>query len=134
MWPQNRQFNQYQNKSLLALDYGKKICGLSRFTPGVDPYPLLFGKILYRNDTQVIQEINKIIERENIDLIILGIPYLTDNSKSSMTIRVEAFYKKLLAKCPVPVKTQDETLSTIEAKGRMRLDPRFNFKVDLQKN
>ncbi len=132
-WPKNSRFYQYQNLHLLGIDFGEKVTGLSHFTPGQDPFPLLGGKIAVQNDHQVIKKIEEFVLDETIDLVVLGVPHFTDGSASLMTQRVLRFYEKLKIQLKIPIHTQDETLSTFEAKERMKSDPRFNFQVDLKK-
>jgi putative Holliday junction resolvase len=115
----------------LAIDYGTKRTGLSSYCPGKDPYPLLYGKILYKNDQQLCLDLSKIIENEVIDVLILGLPKYLDGNSSEMTKRVESFgtlLKETFQK--IEFHYQDERLTSYEAEERMKSSPRYNFKVD----
>lgn len=121
-------------KSILCVDYGTKIVGLAAYNSERDPYPLPFGRIVYKNDDILIQELSKVIEEEQINTLIIGVPYLTDGTPTKMTERI----MKFSLKCQntfgsINHFTQDETLSSFEAKERMKSLPQYNFKIDLKK-
>ena len=120
-----------ENKHILAIDYGQKFTGLSNFKVGNDPFILLYGRIKYDSDEQLIAEILKIIEDEFIEILVLGIPFFTDGTESTMTKTVKSFAEKLIKSTDCQVFLQDETLSSFEAQDRMKNDPRFNFQVDM---
>lgn len=125
--------NLIQNKHILAIDYGQKFTGLSNFKVGSDPFILLYGRIKYESDEQLISEILKIIDDEFIEVLVLGIPFFTDGTESTMTKTVKSFADKLINSTDCQVFLQDETLSSFEAQDRMKNDPRFNFQVDMTK-
>jgi putative Holliday junction resolvase len=116
----------------MAIDYGKKVTGLATFTVDRDPFPLPFGRIIYENDQQIVDEITKIIESEVIEVLILGLPLFTDGTESEMTKIVRGFGSILKKKISIPLYYQDETLTTFEAKERMKNSPRYNFKINLK--
>ena len=122
-----------KNKKILAIDYGRKYTGLAYYFVGSDPYPIPFGRIKFESDTQLKTEILKIVEDEFIDILVIGIPYFTDGTESTMTKTVKAFINSLEAETSADVFTEDETLTTFEAEERMKQDPRYNFQVDLSK-
>ena len=121
-------------KSMLCIDYGTRITGLATYEQGKDPYPLPFGRIVYKGDSALIEEVKRLISSEGIDLIILGIPYLTDGQPTKMTQKILRFSEKWKSEVPeTPLFIQDETLSTFEAKERMKQLPQYNFKIDLKR-
>ena len=121
-------------KSILCVDYGTKIVGLASYSTERDPYPLPFGRIVYKNDDTLIEELSKIIEEECIDTLVVGVPYLTDGTPTKMTNRIMSFWLKCRNTfTSLNHYTQDETLSSFEAKERMKNLPQYNFKVDLKK-
>ena len=127
-------YSQIEGQTLLGIDFGEKVIGLSLFAVGRDPFPLLHGRIIVSKVENTIDEIIKITEDDCVDRVILGLPLLTDGTESTMTLRVKKYGEELSAKLdPIPLHFQDETLSTYEAEERMKEDPRFNFKVDPQK-
>ncbi len=126
---------QYHGKHILGVDYGEKVIGLSTYKVGIEPFPLLFGRIITEESKDIFEDFLKIIDEEFIDLVIWGVPYYTDGTESEMTKKVKGIGEELKQKLPnsVTLFFQDETLSTYEAEERMKNDPRFNFQVDLKK-
>ncbi len=126
-------YKKFLNKTILAIDYGTKVTGLAIYTPGRDPYPMPHGKIIYKNDEQLLSEIKHHIDEEFADVIVLGIPYFTDGKASDMTEKVKAFGESLKsAFASLDIYFQDETLTSYEAQERMKNSPRYNFKVDMK--
>ncbi|MBL7664946.1 MAG: Holliday junction resolvase RuvX [Bacteriovoracaceae bacterium] len=126
-------FKKFNGMTILSIDYGTKVIGLATFTPGKDPYPVAYGTIIFKSEKQVIEDIKKIIESENIEVLVFGIPRFTDGKESKMTQKMKAFYKKLSSTIKIQTYEQDETLTTFEAKERMLNSPRYNFKIDMKK-
>lgn len=122
-----------RNKRILAIDYGRKVTGVAQFHAGSDPFPIAFGKIIYKSDEQLQSEICKIVEDEFIDILVIGVPYFTDGNESTLTKEIKAFIAQLNTKLEIPVYEEDETLTTFEAEERMKNDPAYNFKVDMKK-
>ncbi len=126
-------YQKYLDQNILAIDFGLKVTGLATFTPGKVPFPCPYDRIIFKSDQQLAEQIESISLNEQIDLIILGMPRFSDGTDSEMTKRVLKFKKILEEKIQsIPVLEQDETLSTFEAKERMKSSPRYNFKVDLK--
>ncbi len=118
-------------KTLLAMDYGEKFIGVATYCVNRDPYPTPYGRIANKSPEQVVKELKKITDDESIDLIIVGLPHLTDGKATKMTERAQVFAKFIREQFTLPVEEQDETLSTFEAESRMKASPRYNFQVDL---
>jgi putative Holliday junction resolvase len=119
-------------KTILALDYGEKFIGLATFCVNRDPFPTPFGRIANTSKDKVIHELKKITSDELIDIIVIGLPFLTDGKKTSTTTKVQEFIDFMKEQFTLPVYEQDETLSTFEAESRMKNSPRYNFKIDLK--
>lgn len=122
----------FHHKHLLAIDYGEKFTGLANYKVGIDPFILKMGRIPFKSQQQLIADIQKVIEGEFIDIVILGMPYLTDGTESTRTKIVKAFLHKLQSSISIPLYEQDESLSTYEAQQRMIASPEYNFQVDMQ--
>lgn len=125
-------FAEFLEKPILAIDYGQKYTGLASFIPGKDPFPLLQGRIAYKNDQNLIDELRKIIQSESIEIVVVGIPTFLDGKESTMTKIVRNFVELLRQNISQTIYEQDETLSTVEAEERMKNSPRFNFKVNYE--
>lgn len=121
-------------QTLLGIDYGEKVMGLALFKVGIDPFPQPFDRIIVGQTPNIKEAIKAIADDEVVERIIVGLPHLTDGKESTMTLKVKTWAQELAAFMePLPIHLQDETLSTYEAEQRMKNDPRYNFKVDLQK-
>ena len=130
-WNQLPKSLEFREKHLLAIDYGEKVTGTATFKVNSDPYPLPFTKIIFQSQKQLLNEIGSIIENECVDILIIGIPYLTDGQSTPMTKKIENFYNKCRTRFKeIQVFQQDETLSSFEAEKRMLNSPRYNFKVN----
>jgi putative Holliday junction resolvase len=119
-------------KTILAMDYGEKFIGLATFCVNRDPFPTPFGRIANTSQDAVIHELKKIIGDELIDVIVIGLPFLTDGKKTSTTTKVQEFINFMREQFTLQIYEQDETLSTFEAEFRMKNSPRYNFKIDLK--
>lgn len=132
------QFQDLKGKTLLGVDYGEKVIGLALYKVDIDPFPMPFDRIIVKNHNQTKQDILSVIEDEVVDIVIMGLPLLTDGNESKMTLTVKKYTSDLNSLLEskgqkIPIYLQDETLSSYEAEERMKNDPRYNFKVDLQK-
>jgi putative holliday junction resolvase len=124
-------YTKLNHKNILAIDYGTKETGLASYCPGRDPYPTPYGRIIYKNDKQLIDELEEIINNEAIDVLVLGIPHFLDGKESRMTKKIQSFGVRLERHFHrLEVFRQDETLSSKEAEERMKSSPQYNFKVD----
>lgn len=118
-------------RCLLAIDYGTRRIGTAVFRQGDDPCPLPRGTLRNQGAGEVIQQIRAIVHEECCTGVVLGVPRLLDGGETSMTRTVLQFARELAAGLdPVPLGLQDETLSTYEARERMKNSPRYNFRVD----
>lgn len=118
-------------KKVLAIDWGAKFIGVATFHIGRDPFPLAWGRVAGGPFESVWPKLNQIFNDEVIDLIAVGVPFLTDGKAGSSTIKAREFITQLKKVCSLPIHEQDETLSTFEAEERMKKSPRWNFQVDL---
>ncbi len=122
----------------MAIDYGSKFIGLASFFEGVDPFPICYDRVANDNENKSIKQILKLVDLEEINHLIVGIPYLLDGKETPMTRMIEDFAKQLKSeiernKMSCQVSFQDETLSTYTAQERMKNSPLYNFRVDLSK-
>lgn len=123
-----------QGKKIMSIDYGEKYTGLATFIPGFDPYPLCFDRIRFTGSNKLIDELKKHFQNEATQIVVLGIPRLLDGQETEATKKIQSFGEKLKKNCPAQiVYFQDETLSTFDAKERMKNSPEFNFKVSMEK-
>jgi putative Holliday junction resolvase len=121
-------------KTILAIDFGEKFIGLASYCVNRDPFPTPYGRIAaHKGQEHVLHELKLILENEFIDLVVIGLPYLTDGKKTSTTQKAQAFVNLIREHFALRIEEQDETLSTYEAESRMKNSPQYNFQIDLTK-
>ncbi len=120
------------NKTILAMDFGEKFIGVATYCVNRDPFPVPFGRIQNTGPDRVIKELKSIIDNESVDLVVIGVPRLTDGKTTTMTAKAINFVESIRNQITLPVEEQDETLSTYEAESRMKNSARYNFQVDLK--
>lgn len=126
-----QRFKSLYSKTILSIDFGYKVIGTALFTPGRDPFPLPAQKILYQSDERAIEALQKIIDEESVEVIVLGVPYFIDGQASDTTLKIKAFGDQLKKAFPSLLYfEQDETLTTKAAEERMKNSAQYNFKVD----
>ena len=124
-------FQKFQNKRILSIDFGTKVIGTAMFCPGRDPFPYMGEKILYKSHEESIKSLVNLVKNEDIDVVVIGIPYFLDGKESQNTISIKKFSQLLKLNLTVcEYFEQDETLTTKTAEERMKNSPEFNFKID----
>ena len=103
---------------LLAIDYGARRVGLALS----DPLKMIaspYRTIINNNNTILIEEIEKIIAAEDIELTIVGLPLGMAGQKTEQTKKVEEFVDKLTDR-GIIIKYEDERWSSVAAKRSMK--------------
>ena len=101
----------------LGIDNGEKRVGLALS----DPLKIIatpFRTLLVRNTNQVIRELDKIIDEQDIELIVVGNPLGMKGQQTVQTKRVMEFTDKL-RDIGYKVMLEDERLSSVSAKRVM---------------
>ncbi len=103
---------------LLAIDYGARRVGLALS----DPLKMIaspYRTIINKNNTILIEEIEKIIAAEDVELTIMGLPLGMAGQKTEQTKKVEEFVDKLTDR-GIIIKYEDERWSSVAAKRSMK--------------
>ena len=98
----------------LGIDNGEKRVGLALS----DPLKIIatpFRTLLVRNTNQVIRELDKIIDEQDVELIVVGNPLGMKGQQTAQTKRVMEFADKL-SDIGYKVMLEDERLSSVSAK------------------
>ena len=101
----------------LGIDNGEKRVGLALS----DPLKIIatpFRTLLVHNTNQVIRELDKIIDEQDVDLIVVGNPLGMKGQQTVQTKRVMEFTDKL-RDIGYKVILEDERLSSVSAKRVM---------------
>ncbi len=99
----------------LAIDYGNKHSGLAicdRDEKIVSPLTVVHGQ------QELLKKITDLVETENVDSIVFGLPLNMDNSQGFQAKLVLKFAEKLKNVIDIPVHFQDERLSTFAAEQK----------------
>jgi putative Holliday junction resolvase len=104
---------------ILAIDYGSVRVGLALSDPtGTLARPLPF--LPAATGPKLAREIAALAQREEVHLILLGLPRNMDGSSGEAAARVQAFASVLEKATPIPVQLIDERLSTVQASRQQR--------------
>ena len=101
----------------LGIDNGEKRVGLALS----DPLKIIatpFRTLLVHNTNQVIRELDKIIDEQDVELIVVGNPLGMKGQQTAQTKRVMEFADKL-SDIGYKVMLEDERLSSVSAKRVM---------------
>ena len=102
----------------LAIDYGARRVGLALS----DPLKMIaspYRTIIKKNNTILIEEIERIIAAEDVELTIIGLPLGMAGQKTEQTKKVEEFVDKLTDR-GIIIKYEDERWSSVAAKRSMK--------------
>ena len=100
----------------LAIDYGTKHTGLAICDPAetiASPFAVIEGQ------KELIKKIADIVEAENVEAVVLGLPLNMDDSEGAQAKLVLKFAEQLKEKLIIPVHLQDERLSTFGAEEKL---------------
>jgi len=103
---------------LLAIDYGARRVGLALS----DPLKMIaspYRTIINKNNIILIEEIERIIAAEDVELTIIGLPLGMAGQKTEQTKKVEKFVDKLTDR-GIIIKYEDERWSSVAAKRSMK--------------
>ena len=95
----------------LGLDLGKKSLGIA-ISDRTGLIATFYKSIRYEDENKLIEELLQIINKEEIDKIVLGYPKNMDNSEGFRAQETKDFMNKLQAKTDKEIILQDERLST----------------------
>ena len=95
----------------LGLDLGKKSLGLA-ISNRTGTIATFYKNIRYENEENLIKELIEIINKENIDKLVLGYPKNMDNSEGFRAEETKEFKQKLEKQIDKEIVLQDERLST----------------------
>ena len=100
----------------LAIDFGTKRTGLAICDPTetiASPLAVIEGQ------KNLLDKITEVIEAENVQAIVLGLPLNMDGSKGPQVKIVFDFADRLRERFDIPIHFQDERLSTFSAEKKL---------------
>ncbi len=102
---------------ILAIDYGTNNIGLAKASTDIDVV-LPFGIVHNENADKSKQEIIKLIKEQNVDKIIIGLPFCLDGAENKNTERIRNFVDELKKEINIPFEFITEIFSS-QAADRM---------------
>ncbi len=103
----------------LGIDFGEKRIGLAISDPdGRLAVPL--STLERRNDRSALRQIAEIARQEGIERLVLGEPVDLYGRRGEIAGRARRFGARLAEMTGLPVEWVDETLTSVEAAGRLR--------------
>jgi len=100
----------------LAIDYGTKRTGLAICDPAetiVSPLAVIQGQ------KELLKRIVEVVESENVEAIVLGLPLNMDDSQGFQAKLVLQFAEQLKEHLRIPIHFQDERLSSFSAEEKL---------------
>ena len=100
----------------LAIDYGTKRTGLAicdRAETIASPLAVIHGQ------KELLKKIAEVVETENVEAVVLGLPLNMTGSESAQTRLVFKFAEQLKDYLHIPVHFQDERLSSFSAEEKL---------------
>ena len=100
----------------LAIDFGLRRTGLAicdQSETFVSPL------VVIDKPGDVIPDIREIIKRENVEAVVVGLPYNMDGTEGSQAKKTRTFAARFASEIKIPVEFFDERLSSFEASEQM---------------
>ncbi len=119
--------------SILGIDYGDRRVGFAKTDSLGITVQGLYTFEYDGNDKKILKELDKIIGENNIEIIVVGMPYNMDGSKGFRSEKTEDFIHKLKCKYnKLKIETVDERLTTVMANKTMNfLNTKSSKKKDI---
>ena len=113
---------------ILGLDIGKKRIGVAKANwPLGIPAPLT----VLDNDDGLIDELKRLIAKENVVIIVAGYPRSLDGNMTAQTAFTQDFVNRLRQTLPVQIELQDEAATSIKAEAELKAKGRPFSKSDI---
>lgn len=110
----------------LGIDIGEKRVGVAEGDSRVG-IAVPHSTLRRTSDRQLIAELRALAVESDTDVLVVGEPRRLDGSIGPAAERARAFARKLAKACELPVRTVNESLTSVEAERRLRaagVDPR----------
>ena len=110
------------NKRILGIDYGDSRIGIAITDPLNITVQGLETIERKNSDKVVLKKLDEILEKYDIETIVVGMPLNLDGTKSERAEITEKFIHKLKCKYnKLKIESMDERLTTVEASKTMNL-------------
>jgi putative Holliday junction resolvase len=108
---------------ILAIDVGARRVGLA-ISDASRTLARPLETIAVTSEADAVERVARRIEQldhedEGIAVIVVGMPSSLDGTPTPQTGKVQAFIARLTARTPLPIATEDERLTSVEAESRL---------------
>jgi len=110
------------NKIILSIDYGQKRVGLA-ISEETGKLALPYETIENKSLSFVVEEIKKIVQEEDVNKIVVGLPKGLAGGESNKT-ELDKFVNKLKKEIDIPIDFMDERM-TSKAADKFKTDKNF---------
>ena len=105
-------------KRILGIDYGEVRVGLS-LSDLTQTIAQPFKTIMYKNINNLLDQLKEIIIENEVEKLVVGIPYNMKGEDTKQTLKVKEFISFLEFNLSYDIELIDERLSSIEAEKTM---------------
>ena len=109
----------------LGLDVGRKRIGVA----GCDGTGLIatgITTIHRQNWTEDVRQLKEIVERRDIDILIIGLPYSLDGTVGAQAKHTQKFAERISRILELPFEYVDERLTSVEATAQLKSQKQFS--------
>ena len=117
-------------KRVLGIDYGEVRVGLS-LSDLTQTIAKPFKTIMYKNINNLLDQLKEIIVENEVERLVVGIPYNMKGEDTKQTLKVKEFISFLESNLSYDIELIDERLSSIEAEKTMH---KMNIKTGHNKS
>lgn len=113
-----RKFKEKGQRTVLGFDFGTKSIGIAigqEITTSANPLQALKA----RDGIPNWDEVEAIVKEWQPDLIVVGLPLNMDGTPQAVTYAAKKFANRLASRYGIPTETQDERLSTADARAQL---------------
>ncbi len=106
---------------ILGLDFGEKRCGLAV----TDELQIAVHPLIAIERTALDEYLNAYVEAEDVEALVVGMPYHADGSRMAWTKKIDDFVSSFQSKYPnISVHYQDESYTSAKAAGILAQSPK----------
>ena len=117
-------------KRILGIDYGEVRVGIS-LSDLTQTIAKPFKTITYKNTDNLLDQLKEIIIENEVEKLVVGIPYNMKGEDTKQTLKVKEFISFLESNLSYDIELIDERLSSIEAEKTMH---KMNIKTGHNKD
>jgi putative Holliday junction resolvase len=113
-----RKFKEKGQRTVLGFDFGTKSIGVAvgqEITSSASPLQALKA----RDGIPNWDHIEAVIDEWQPDLVVVGLPLNMDGTPQPVTFAAKKFANRIASRYGLPVETQDERLSTVDARAQL---------------